>query len=645
MNAGDLVGRMPVVAACAVAGFLTATFPLLLLGSDRPLFSVPVGLVGAVVGARALPGRRGGYGAVGAADEAPWWAMALTAAIVLVFVVLAWRYSSGHVVLRRDAGSYTLFATYLATHGTVHVAVNGQVFGHVPGLQFGSPGFYQVGRPASVLPQFMSGAPMLLAVAGYIAGLTGVLHADAVIGGVALLVLGALTSRIAGARWAPFAVAVAAASYPVLHSARSPYSEPTALILILGGLCLLHDRRYASGGFVAGLTVLVRIDALVDLVPLVIVIGVLALRQPWAARRLAGGLVAGAGIGLVDGLALSYPYLGSIWTNLAQLAVGLVVVVCAVVLTVRYLKSHPRVRPSWWPVVASAAVLVSAAAFWLRAYAQTSRMPGAPWSGMIGQLQVAQHLPLDPTRDYAEQSLHWLSWWWGAPVLVLAVVGLALLARRTATGDAGYLLPFVLTIAAATAELLANPAITPDHPWADRRFVAIVLPGLAICAAYALSRMRPVAMACALAVISLIPVTLATAPLVSAATEQGEPALLSHVCAALPPDAAVLMVGTRARLELVQSVRELCSVPVATVRGAVTPSDIAAIASSAHAHGYRLFVIAEDEKSLSAAGLTPTVRLRLITTEDARTLMTRPSATVPLDVGVLIAPAAGAGAA
>ena len=42
-----------------------------------------------------------------------------------------------------------------------------------------------------------------------------------------------------------------------------------------------------------------------------------------------------------------------------------------------------------------------------------------------------EHLPVDPTRTYAEDTLYWVIWYVGAPAVLLGGFGLALLVRRS----------------------------------------------------------------------------------------------------------------------------------------------------------------------------------------------------------------------
>src|SRR5439155_26528702 len=88
---------------------------------------------------------------------------------------------------------------------------------------------------------FMTGWPTALAAAGWVGGWHGILVLPALVGGCAILAVGGLAARLVGARWAPVAALLAAGAWPVLRVSQTPYSEPLALVLLAGGLCLLTD--------------------------------------------------------------------------------------------------------------------------------------------------------------------------------------------------------------------------------------------------------------------------------------------------------------------------------------------------------------------------------------------------------------------
>ena len=92
----------------------------------------------------------------------------------------------------------------------------------------------------------MTGVPVLLSVGGWIAGLTGVLHGNAVIGTLGLLAFAGVAVRLVGARWAPLAVLALALAQPELDVIRATYSEPAAQLIVFGGLAIVIDALVAG---------------------------------------------------------------------------------------------------------------------------------------------------------------------------------------------------------------------------------------------------------------------------------------------------------------------------------------------------------------------------------------------------------------
>lgn len=633
-----VLGRLALALPLAVAGWLLGTLPLLLAGVDRPLPAVLLGLPVATglvwAGLRHAPRLDG-----------PRWVGLATLAVVVAFAALSWATSGEPVVLRRDPGSYTLYADWVAGHGGVSIPTGAKVFGRSPAVGYGSPGFYQQGD--RIVPQFLPGLPLLLAPAGWLAGLPGVTHANALIAAAALLVVAGLAARVAGPRAGPLAALVVGTAYPVLHAARSPYSEPLDLMLLTGGLIFLVDRRSGGrgavlGGLLAGLAVLVRIDALADLLPLFAWVPLLPRPR---ALRIGAGLGIGVGTGLAGGLLLSRPYLATLRPELIEVGAAAVLALGVGFALRRGVAPRRDGGPSlgrrvlWWrrprPGLAAAAVLAGAVGFWLRPLVDTAHMPGVAWSGMIGALQRQQGVPVDPTRTYAEHALHWLSWWIGPTGVVIAVVGLALLVHRRLARSVNRadLAPFLLVVVAATVLVLWRPSITPDHPWADRRFVPVVLPGLVIAGCWLvvrLPRMLGVLAAAAL----VVPTVLASAPLLFASTERGELGAVTRLCTALGPRAAVVVTGTRARLELPQTIRGICGVPTAEVSDDRLAAALPELRAASAGSGRRLVLVAESATPLVAVGARAELVVALTTREDARVLTRRPTRTVSLSVSL-----------
>src|SRR6185437_2745495 len=117
-----------------------------------------------------------------------------------------------------------------------------------------------------------------------------------------------------------------------------------------------------------------------------------------------------------------------------------------------------------------------------------------PSSAGIAGLQAAQGLPVDRTRNYTEQSVNWVAWWVGPTAVVLAWAGAVLAAYRTGVtlvrrlSPPAWLAAYVIGSGSIVLTLV-RPGITPDHPWADRRLVVAVLPGILLLATAAVAEL------------------------------------------------------------------------------------------------------------------------------------------------------------
>ncbi len=159
---------------------------------------------------------------------------------------------------------------------------------------------------------------------------------------------------------------------PEQYTSRATFSETLAQLMLYGGLCMLADSfvltggRHVAiypgpsswrdgpapnvtlaffGGLSIGLTLLVRIDGLSDLLPALPFLGVLLVRKRPQGVPFGIGLFIGAAYGFADGYLLSRPYLDSIGPSLRPLAM-IALGVVAVTVVGMGLVSLPRTR-SW----------------------------------------------------------------------------------------------------------------------------------------------------------------------------------------------------------------------------------------------------------------------------------------------------------
>lgn len=649
-------------------------------GAGEPVAS-PLGGIARV----ATAGPTGGAARVTAAGTAggtgnwsAWWGLAGTMAVAAGFAFWQLRVNSPQLIVTRDPGAYFQFGYWIAQHGSLPIPASLAAFGGShPGLTFSSYGF--AGHAGAVLPRLAAGLPIMLAAGLWAHGLPGGVAISPLLGASAVLTVGGLTGRLAGPRWAPAGAFLLALTLPEAYTSRSAFSEILVQALLFGGLCLVVDSLAprqsrilaALGGFALGLTVLAGIGSVVDLLPTIVFLGtLLAARRPQA-LPFGGGLLAGTGYGLIGGFRLAAPVLGPLSPGLGLillaaggfLAVTLVGATIGLVDPVRRLAARLfRARPlRWLPDLGAVIVVAVMAGFVIRPYVQT--VDGAP-NPYIAALQRISQLPVDPRRLYAEDSLYWVIWYLGAPALLLGVVGLAVVTRRCLRGlitwrDRArvarvWALPLMI-IGWGTVTVLWQPATLPDQPWASRRFVPVLLPGLIVAAVWvcallaARARARgaglgamSAAVACFVAALAVPPVVTtfgigaitATSSVLRPArtglafqrTGAGQLAAIRGLCGAIPAGSSVLLLDQDAARQFAQVIRGMCGDPAGVMAGA-TPSQVAAAVGGIVRAGHQAVLLATRPAELTPYRATPRQVLDLTTTQDPHVL-TKPPASV-----------------
>jgi hypothetical protein len=669
--AGVLLGRLTVLPALIVVAWLAGGLPLLLLGWFTPVLMlvvcVPLAAGMAVAAWRWAPGLRPAWPEPAGT---PWWAVAALVAVALAFGADQVIYHSQQIIVERDPASYIQFGTWIAGHHSLPIPMDGNAFGPARQLlRFDSSAFYQA--RGAVVPQFMAGLPMILAAGFWTGGVSGAVLMAPLLGAAAVLTFGGLVARLAGPRWAPLAALALALSLPEQFTSRSTYSEPAAQILFLGGLCLILDALAtdgrasrvltALGGLALGLTVLVRIDGISDILPVIPYCGLLLVgRRPQAGPLLAGPLLAGTGAGAayggIDAVVLSRPYVDSISGSLRPLGLVAAAALVATGAGVAWWRRRglPDVRGTWLPGAAAGLAVLVMAAFAVRPWVQTVHGQVTPLARRVmAGYQQADHLPVDPTRLYYELSLDWVFWYIGVPAVVLGTLGAALLARRCLRGEApGWALP-LLSFGWIIVATLARPGITPDQPWASRRLVPGVLPGFLLLAAWAAGWLlawlrrrgavpvlrRGAAVLCAAALV--VPAAVTTfglsftgaGGLGTKTTYAGEIAAVDGLCAAIPADASVVIVNYATASRLVQAVRGMCGVPAARLF-LPQPASVQAVVAGIRQAGRRPVLLAGQQRQLTPFGGPVRQVMALRSTADAHPLTRPPTSTPPTTVNV-----------
>ncbi|MFD1542180.1 glycosyltransferase family 39 protein [Nonomuraea guangzhouensis] len=661
-SAGRVLAVVSVLPALVVAGWLLAALPLLLAGWYRPMPALVLGAV--VIGGLCWFALRRSLKVVEGATGRQVGAVVAVAVGSGVFNAIM---HSEQLIVRRDPATYAQYATWLAGHGSLPIPAQAEAFGGAdPALMFESVGFYDV--DGSVVPQFMPGPPLLFAVGDWLGGL---LLTPAVLGVLAVLTLAGVVGRLVGGRWAPVAALAFAVSLPILYTSRTTFSEIPSLILLFGGLALVHDalsrgsvQRWegALAGLVFGLAVLVRIDGLRDVLPVLAFAGALiAWRRLGSPQGALGpplllGLAVGAGLGLLAAYVLARPYLSYLSRSVNPL-----LLICAAVLllTLAGTLAAPRLAririPRWLPDVGAGLVVLVMVGLAVRPWLQTVRRVATTSEDVltakfIEQTQKANGMPVDGTRLYTELSLHWVSWYVGLPVIVLATIAAAVLVRGLLRNGspAEWLLPLAV-IGWTTVTTLLRPEITPDQPWAARRLVPVVIPGLILLAVWGLEWVRNQAIlrkygrwiTAVGTVLILVPPVITSIGIAFTPVGRGERAAVEAMCAKIPPNASVLIVERVTGNRFTQLVRGMCGRPAAQVRAVSNPdtadeADVRRMIARVRAAGRVPVVLAAEEGQVAAYGPKTQV-MALVTRQDERSLVDAPNGTWSLRINVWMA--------
>ncbi|WP_270886455.1 hypothetical protein [Pedococcus sp. 5OH_020] len=672
--AGWLVTRTVVWSALVLVLGSVAAGLLALLGLWHPGVAVPVLLLLAVAaryGAAVVPVR-----------PLPVWSAALLVTFSLAAATWAGVTHSEQVLPRRDSGSYLQSAIQLSSGHSRPITVSPDSVGGsgvlaVPGVTLASPAFFATGTPKhpTLQPQFPIGASAWYSVAWWGAGRAGAAWAPAILFGLTVLAVGWLASTVVGSRWGPLAAAGTALLFPLVHVARSTYSEPLALPVLAAGLVTMGlaarsarvvdvaiaRRTAVVAGVLLGGAVVIRIDALREVVLVVPVVVLAALQRQAHARPLGVSTAVSAAVAFGLTWLTSSQYLGSIAGSLLPLvALGMAVCVLGAVLLLgaRRRWAMPSLVQAWLARALAAAFvvigLVLASRPWWQVVRQSAADPGAR---VVAGLQARQGLAVDGGRTYAEHTVVWMSWWVGPAALVLALLATAVLAHRaTSAWVDSHVLPawtgVAIVTVGSTLLTLYRPGITPDHPWADRRLL-VALPTVVVltvaCAAVASrwsTRRLPyavnVAVSAGVAGALLVPTAWATWPHATERVERGEWSAVDHVCAALRPGDVALMVDSRAANEWPQVLRGYCGVSALSTTSALRgdPTRMRAVvdqvARAVDARGGRLVLVAADSPDLvrRLGSGAPVVVVDVRVQEDARLLERRPDSLVELPVQV-----------
>jgi hypothetical protein len=424
---------------------------------------------------------------------------------------------------------------------------------------------FELDHPKSglITPQFFHLFPAFGAYLFETMGVRGALATPPVFGILGTLAAFFLARRMFGTAVALLAAVGLATTVLQVWFARYPVSEGFSQFLILSGL-LAHrldqdsDTRafaWLSGGLL-GLTLLVRIDSVLLLLPLAFWAAheLMARRAGWASR-LAGLLIPFSLLfahAAIHSVFFSKRYAHQILTRRYwnhPLSVWFLVIVLALVAAVVVWKFGPRLMEYLRRHENHLRVAALAALGLLAAYSLTLRPSLSAWAGGDGNPKaekladpgVLGDLGFQRLAAHDAQALVRYSWFVGAPALGLALIGLAFFLKKAESKD----LLALAVLLAFSIFYFYKIRVFNDYFFAMRRYLPVTLPFTFILAALAVitlaRRSKAWRFAAVLAGVLALGVSVAhTRPIVSYVDWKGSVRFVADVARRFGPSDIVL---------------------------------------------------------------------------------------------------------
>lgn len=388
----------------------------------------------------------------------------------------------------KDPGIYVVHALAIARDGDVRLddpvleeALPGALFS--PGARF--PGVWVDGDTDSVTPQFFHFFPALTATAVDVTDTRAAFHLNALLGALAVVVLGLGARRAFSLPAAAITGGLLATSMPQVWQAKYPTTEILAQLLLVASVVALGiavERRSSAfaltGGLLIGTGFLARPDGLLPVLIAIAAGGLLLAldRFDRTARWCAVGLALTLPYALLNAYDLRRGY--TLVNDVPDLPVVAVAAVAAVAggraLRPVALRLQRRLSDERWHRRLGTGLAVAFGVL-LLVLANRERLFGIAYTDLLGP---------EPRRSYDELNVHRLRLYLGRFVLPLAVVGLAVVGRQRWRLTRWLLLVPGLCLAPL---YLWEAQISPRLMWWVRRFVPGVLPLVLLLAAVALA--------------------------------------------------------------------------------------------------------------------------------------------------------------
>lgn len=652
-----IVYFLPVLLPVMFAAFGTVAVALLLVGQFKTVLVWPLGLLAAGGVAFALYK----YLPKNEVTKVGFWSAAFVLVVTVAWMGVNAMHSSQHVYTNRDPGLYVNGGIWLMNHERMQIPKL-DVFRENHGALTETTSGFNTSRvnDREIYTQGAHLLPAFMGLMGRIGGEGLLLKTPALLAGLALLGLYSFARMITRQRWAIVATLAFAFSLPAIYLARDAYSEMLATAFVFSSLAVFMtavtaDRKWlwAIAGLMAGVSQLVRVDAILSMAGMVVAITVYLLLAKKRERKVklinvgiflvVMGVV--AIIGMLDLYLLASGYFSDLKRHvlLELIGFGGVIVAGGIVVALgwwtKLITKLDRVTASWrekWAVILVVLVGIYLALRPLWMISRDDAMKTV--KGFTEMIQASLGQPLDGLRTYGEQTVNWLVWYIGPVLTIMAVVGIALTAYKAMKSKDIKWVAMLGVVFGAAVVYLNNPAITPDQIWASRRLVPVILPGIALFGVLGLQwleerkklpfKINTVAAVSVLGTLAVVGPLFISAPFLNDRTYVPALSQVRSVCDNLSEKDAVVWIGSASNI-LVQPTRGICGVP--TAGSAPQEKEVLAkVGASIRKKGYRPVVgFSEDPvKKMYVKSERDTKLVSDILIQDYERTLLRPPRTV-----------------
>ena len=423
-------------------------------------------------------------------------------AALLLYVLFPTEYLIGG----RDPGVYAIQGAYVNNTGGLyfHDDYISENYGRLKGvIRIGYPGFYPGLKygvspdPGRIVPQFLPMFPGVLAIGYSLAGTAGVVRVNAVLAVLSLLAFYAFAKGLIGRKGALLATLLLAINPSQIWNARITQTEILSQFLFFAALAVFTEgyrrddwKMTAVSGILMGISCFNRIDSYIYGLGIFLCTAYVLLadkKKSWLFLSTTLLYTIFMGLSVLYVFHYRYPYYYLLWEDgslklllLANAVFFLLIPLAAMIrlfivnrwpdrsrrLFFRLMRLKRRKLPQW-------ALFVLFTLFVFALFIRPAFFTGGAKIGTEAYFR---------THSMAEFCFY-------VPqiAILFALLGFYYIVR-----DKG-IHPYLLFLSVSVASILIyiyRPSITPDHPWASRRWISVNIPAVLLMAVYGVKRIR-----------------------------------------------------------------------------------------------------------------------------------------------------------